>query len=83
MEPMEKVITGSEGEEEEHVQRLMALLHELVRRKGGRKGAARALGIDRRTVGACMDGGGLTWRLREALERALPGGRGLGRRPAA
>ena len=76
MEPMEKVITASEDEEEERVQRLMALLHELVRREGSRKGAARALGIDRRTVGACMDGGGMTWRLREALERVLRDGVG-------
>ena len=71
METMDKVDVGSEGEEEEHHQRLMSLLHELVRKNGGRKGAARVLGIDRRTVGACMDGGGLTWRLREALERKL------------
>ena len=75
MEPTEEVVIGSENEEEEHVQRLMALLHDLVRKKG-RKGAARALGIDRRTVGSCMDGGGLTWRLREALERALQDGVG-------
>ena len=45
MEPTERVFTGSEDEKEEHVQRLMALLHELVRREGGREGAARALGI--------------------------------------
>ena len=70
---MEKVITAIDDEEEERVQRLMALLHELVRREGSRKGAARALGIDRRTVGACMDGGGMTWRLREALERVRDG----------
>ena len=76
MEAMEKVVDGSEGEEEEHHQRLMSLLHELVRKQGGRKGAARVLGIDRRTVGACMDGGGLTWRLREALERKLQEGAG-------
>ena len=76
MEPMEKVITAIEDEEKERVQRLMALLHELVRREGSRKGAARALGIDRRTVGACMDGGGMTWRLREALERVLRDGVG-------
>ena len=74
MEAKEKVVTLGGDAEEEHVDRLMALLHELVRRKGGRRGAARALGIDRRTVGACMDGGGLTWRLREALERALQEG---------
>ena len=76
MEAMDKVVAGSEGEEEEHHQRLMSLLHELVRKQGGRKGAARVLGVDRRTVGACMDGGGLTWRLREALERKLQEGAG-------
>ena len=74
METKERVATLGGDTEEEHVDRLMALLHELVRRNGGRRGAARALGIDRRTVGACMDGGGLTWRLREALERALQEG---------
>ena len=75
MGPTEEVVSGSETEEDEHVQRLMALLHDLVRKKG-RKGAGRVLGIDRRTVGACMDGGGLTWRLREALERGLQEGAG-------
>jgi len=73
MEPMETVVAANEAEEE-HVNRLMALLHELVRREGGRRGAARVLGIDRRTVGACMDGGGMTWRLREALEQGLRDG---------
>ncbi len=76
MEASEKVITEEGDVEEEHVNRLMALLHEVVRREGSRKGAARALGIDRRTVGACMDGGGMTWRLREALERGLRDGVG-------
>ncbi len=71
MEAGEKVRTKEGEAEEEHVQRLMALLHEVVRKEGSRKGAARALGIDRRTVGACMDGGDMTWRLREALERGL------------
>ncbi len=76
MESSEKVITEEGDAEEERVQRLMALLHEVVRKEGSRKGAARALGIDRRTVGACMDGGGMTWRLREALERGLRDGVG-------
>ena len=61
--------------EEEHADRLMALLHDLVRTKG-RRGAARALDIDHRTVDTGMDGGGLTWRMREALERALRDGDG-------
>ena len=61
-------------EEEERHDRLMALLHDLVRKHGGRRGAARVLGIDRRTVAACMDGRGMSWRMREALERALRDG---------
>ena len=76
MEPSERVVTEEGDAEEQHEHRLMALLHELVRKKGSRRGAARALGIDRRTVGACMDGGGMTWRLREALERVQQDGEG-------
>ena len=52
------------------------LLHDLVRKHGGRRGAATVLGIDRRTVAACMDGGGMSWRMREALERGLQEGAG-------
>ena len=59
-----------------HHARLMALLHDLVRKHGGRRGAARVLGIDRRTVAACMDGRGMSWRMREALERGLQEGAG-------
>ncbi len=51
-------------------ERLMALLHELVKRRGTR-GAAAALGIDPRTVVATMEGGSLSWRVREALVRGL------------
>ena len=57
--------------------RLLALLHNLVRRRG-RRGAARELGIGRRTAATCVDGGELTWRLREALEGA--GSAAAGRR---
>ena len=63
---------ADEGDEEElHHDRLMALLHDLVRKHGGRRGAAGVLGIDRRTVAACMDGRGMSWRMREALERRV------------
>ena len=76
MGPDERTV-ADEGEEEElHHDRLMALLHDLVRRHGGRSGAARVLGIDRRTVAACMDGKGMSWRMREALERGLQEGAG-------
>ena len=64
--------------EELHLLRLRALLHEMVRDRG-RPEAARELGLDPRTVGTCMDGGAMSWRVREALERALL----EGARPAA
>ena len=53
-----------------HHLRLMSLLSELVRKKGN-KGAARVLGLDRRTVAASLRGGVLSRRVRGALERAL------------
>ena len=56
--------------EDTHDQQLMTLLQEMVRDKGYR-GAARVLEIDRRTVAACMNRGGLSWRAREALVRAI------------
>ena len=71
MESSERVVIYSGDEEEEHVNRLMALLHKIVRREGGRSGAARALGMDRRTVGTCIDDGRLTPGMRKALELAL------------
>ena len=49
--------------------RLTALLHQLVSQRG-HKGAARALGIDHRTVASSVRQG-LSRRVREALERAL------------
>ena len=76
MKPDEQTVAGEGDEEELHPDRLMALLHDLVRKHGGRRGAARVLGIDRRTVAACMDGRGMSWRMREALERGLQEGGG-------
>ncbi|MCY4528595.1 MAG: hypothetical protein OXD46_06145 [Chloroflexi bacterium] len=58
-----------------HHLRLMSLLNELVREKGN-KGAARVLGIDRRTVAASVRSGVLSGRAREALERVLVEGNG-------
>ncbi len=76
MKPDEQTVADGGAEDELHHDRLMALLHELVRNHGGRRGAATVLGIDRRTVAACMDGRGMSWRMREALERALQDGAG-------
>ena len=72
MEASERVVNDGEDAEEEHVLSLRALLHDLVRRKG-RIRAANELGLDPRTVGACMEGEGMSWRVREALERAVRG----------
>lgn len=73
MESNEKALSdGEEAAEEERILSLMAMLHDVVRRKG-RIEAARVLGLDPRTVGACMDGGEMSWRVREALERAIQG----------
>ena len=76
MESSERVVSDGGGDEEQHSLRLRALLHELVRKKG-RVEAARELGLDPRTVGACMDGEEMSWRVREALERALQEGSGI------
>ena len=69
-------ITKDGGAEELHHDRLMALLHDLVRKHGGRRGAATVLGVDRRTVAACMEGKGMSRRMRGALERGLQEGVG-------
>ncbi len=61
--------------EDVHHLRLMSLLNELVGDRGN-KGAARVLGIDRRTVAASVRSGVLSGRAREALERALVEGDG-------
>lgn len=63
-----------------HHLRLMSLLNELVRDRGN-KGAARVLGIDRRTVAASVRSGFLSGRTREALERALVEGDGASKSP--
>ena len=70
-----------------HHLRLMSLLSELVDERGN-KGAARVLGLDRRTVAVSLRGGVLSPRVRQALERALVEGDGedrdaLGRRVEA
>ena len=75
MESSERVMTEGGDAEEEYVLRLRALLHDLVR-KEGRIEAAKELGLDPRTVGACMDGEGMSWRVREALEMGLQEGAG-------
>ena len=51
-----RLVAADGVKEELHHDRLMALLRDLVRKHRGRVGAARELGIDRRTVAACMDG---------------------------
>ena len=50
--------------------RSLALLDDLVKARG-RKGAAEALGVDRRTLAASVDSGKLTVQMREAVDRLL------------
>ena len=50
--------------------RSLALLDDLVKARG-RKGAAEALGVDRRTLAANVDSGKLTAQMREAVDRVL------------
>ena len=68
-------IEESEDVENVHHLRLMALLLELVRRRGY-KGAARVLEIDQRTVAESAKTGHLSRQVRDALERALQEGTG-------
>ena len=85
MKPDEQTVAG-EGDEEELLahDRLMACgwMESTPARPredtsmAARRGAAGVLGIDRRTVAACMDGRGMSWRMREALERGLQEGAG-------
>ena len=73
MRNVEPVIEEGGSVEDVHHLRLVALLHDLVRKKGNR-GAASVLGIDPRTVASCTKTGRLSWRVREALERGGGGG---------
>ena len=50
--------------------RSLALLDDLVKARS-RKGAAEALGVDRRTLAANLDSGKLTDQMREAVDRLL------------
>ena len=75
MRNVEPVIEEGGSVEDVHHLRLMALLHDLVRKKGN-GGAASVLGIDPRTVASCTTTGRLSWRVREALERGLQSGAG-------
>ena len=53
-----------------HDPRLMALLSDMAG-KLGRKGVARLLDVDHRTVGACLESGVLSRRVEAALQRML------------
>ena len=63
-------VEESRNVEDLHELRLRALLYDLVRVRG-RRGAARMLDIDRRTLGVCLDEGVMSRRVRVALEKAL------------
>ena len=76
MKQKRPIIRGSRAVEELHHLRLMALLRELVRDKGGYKGAALMLEIDQRTVSRSVKAGRLSKRTSKALERALQYGMG-------
>ena len=75
MEARKPVFGKSNSVEDMQHVRLMALLQELER-EHGRKGAAAVLGLDHRTLGASLDDGVLSRRVRGALERALQEGIG-------
>ncbi|MDE0528300.1 MAG: hypothetical protein OXH85_06385 [Truepera sp.] len=66
---MDEKMTGLENLVE---LRSLALLDDLVKARG-RKGAAEALGVNRRTLAANVDGGKLTAQMREAIDRVLLG----------
>ena len=70
MKQGEEIRANSLNTEGPYELRLMSLLQELVDEKG-RRGAARALGVDHRTVTASIESGKLSKRVRGALEFAL------------
>ena len=75
MKPTEHGIEESKAVENMYHMRLMALLQELVRKRGN-KGAARVLEIDPKTVAESVETGRLSRRARDSLERALQEGVG-------
>ena len=75
MKSTEHGIEESKAVENMYHMRLMALLQELVRKRGA-KGAARVLEIDPKTVAESIRTGQLSRRTRDALERALQEGVG-------
>ncbi len=75
MDERSPIFEKSRSVENVHDMRLSALLNELVRDKGF-KGAAEALELDQRTVARSYRRGGLSRRVRAALERGLQEGEG-------
>ena len=75
MKTTEHGIEESKAVENMYHMRLMALLQELVRKRGI-KGAARVLEIDPKTVAESVKTGQLSRRTRDSLERALQEGVG-------
>ena len=75
MKATEHGIEESRAVENMYHMRLMALLQELVRKRGP-KGAARVLEIDPKTVAESIRTGRLSRRTRDSLERALQEGVG-------
>ena len=73
MKSTEHGIEESKAVENMYHMRLMALLQELVRKRGP-KGAARVLEIDPKTVAESVKTGQLSRRTRDSLERALQEG---------
>ena len=65
---MEHVMAGDMATEREGEQALLASLRELID-EAGQGGAARQLGVDRKTLWRALDSGRLTPRVRQALER--------------
>ena len=75
METREPIFEKSRTIEDLQHMRLMALLEELVRDMGVMK-ATRALGVDYKTLTACLKSGRLSRRMRQVLDRALLEGGG-------
>ena len=69
MKSVEPIIKSRYVEDLHHL-RLMALLHDLVRQHR-RKGAAKILGVDPRTLAKSIERGGLSRIMQVALEHAL------------